>query len=181
MVVDQRNPDGSHTRWRAESWQQAAPPHDLRQIVTGGDGERVETAAVGGNYQLYDPRGNTVHVAPAGSGDGPAAAVATPAPASAQPFREQVLDLLRSGELTRSGSSTVGGRRLISFVWNDGHTRYEYTVEAGTYEPVRWRFSPTNANSETTITFDTYELLPADQTRLDLTHHHPDATVRDQP
>jgi hypothetical protein len=54
-------------------------------------------------------------------------------------------------------------------------------VEAGTYDPVRWRFSPTGANSETTITFNAYEILPADQTLLDLTHHHPDATVQHQP
>lgn len=180
MVVDQRNPDGSHTSWRTESWQQTTPPYELRQIVTGGNGEPVETATVGGKQQLYDPQSNTVHVTPAGRATGPAAAGATPRPATAQPFRAQVLDLLRSGKLTESGRPTAGGGQ-ISFVWNDGHTRYEYTVEAGTYDPVRWRFSPTDATSETIITFDTYETLPADRTRLDLTHHHPDATVQHQP
>ena len=177
-VVDQRNPDGSRTSWRTESWQQTAPPYELRQIVTGGNGEPVESATVGGNHQLYDPKSNTVHVTPSGRATGTMPGSATPPPATSEPFREQVLDLLRSGKLTRSGRSTVGGRETVSLTWNDGQTRYEYTVEAGTYDPVRWRFSPTDANTETTITFKTYEILPADQTPLDLTRHHPDATVQ---
>jgi hypothetical protein len=181
MVVDQRNPDGTHTSWRTENWQRTSPPYELRQIVTGGNGEPVETATVGGKQQLYDAPSNTVHVAPAGRTAGTTPGSATPPPATAEPFREQVLDLLRSGKLTRSGRSTVGGRQTISFTWNDGHTRYEYTVEAGTHDPVRWRFSPTDGSSETTVTFNTYETLAADQTPLDLTHHHPDATVQRQP
>jgi hypothetical protein len=180
MVVAQRNPDGSRTTWRAESWQQTAPPYDVRQIVTGGTGEAVETAAVGGNHQLYDPQTNTVHIAPAGSATGTPRS-ATPQPATAEPLRDQVLDLLRSGKLTESGRSVSGGRQTISFVWNDGHTRYEYTVEVGTYDPVRWRFSSTEGKSETTITFNAYEVLPADQAPLDLTRQHPDATVQRQP
>jgi len=178
MVVDQRNPDGSYRSWRTESWQQAAPPYDLRQIVADGNGEPVETATVGGEQQLYDPQSDTVHVTPSGRATGTTSGSATPQPATAQPFRDQVLDLLRSGKLTRSGRSTDGSREMISFIWNDGHTRYEYMVEAGTYEPVRWRFSPINTNTETTVTFRTYEMLPADQTSLDLTRHHPEATVR---
>lgn len=176
-VVDQRNPDGSHTSWRSESWQRTAPPYEQRQIVTGGNGEPVETATVGGNNQVFDPKSNTVQVTPAGRA-GTAPAGATPQPVTAQPFREQVLDLLQSGKLTRSAHSTVDGRRTIVFVWNDGQTRYEYTVAAGTYDPVRWRFSPIGTEGETTVTFDTYEILPADRTPLDLAHHHPDATVR---
>ena len=178
-VVDQRNPDGSLTSWRVESWQQTSPPYDLRQIVTRENDAPLETATVGGKHQLYDRNSNTVHVAPSGS----AASVsrgATPQPATAEPFREQVLDLLRSGKLTRTGSTTVAGRQTVSFGWNDGHTRYEYTVRAGTYEPVRWRIQPEGTDSETTITFDTYEMLPADQAPLDLTRHHPGATIQDQ-
>jgi hypothetical protein len=91
---------------------------------------------------------------------GTGSAGATPQPATAQPFRQQVLDLLRSGKLTRSGSATVDGRPTVSFAWSDGHTRYEYTVDARTYDPVRWRFAPDDASSETTITFETYEILP---------------------
>jgi hypothetical protein len=181
VTVEQRNADGSHTSWRAETWQRAAPPYELRQIVTRENGERVETATVGGSNQLYDARSNTVYIASSGHETGPAAAGATPAPATAQPFREQVLDLLREGKLTRSGSSTVAGRAVISFAWNDRDMSYEYTVEAGTYEPVRWRFSPADASGETTITFNTYEIVPAGETQLDLTRRHPEATVRRDP
>ncbi len=60
------------------------------------------------------------------------------------------------------GHATVAGRDVVSFVWNDGRTRYEYTVDARTYDPVRWRFSPADASSETTVTFETYEILAAD-------------------
>ena len=171
-VVEQQSPDGSRTGWRAESWQRTAPPYDVRQIVTHESGERVETATVGGSHQRYDRESNSVHV---GRGS------ATPQPATAQPFRDQVLDLLRSGKLTRSGDSTAGDRRTISFTWNDGHTRYEYVVDAGSFEPVRWRFTPRDASSETTVTFRTYEILSADRAPLDLTHHHPDATVHREP
>jgi hypothetical protein len=180
MAVEQRNPDGSHSSWRTESWQQTTPPYDLRQITTGESGATVETATVGGNRQLYDARSNTVHVAPSDRAPGAMTETATPSPATAEPLREQVLGLLRRGKLTESGRSTVLGRETVSFLWNDGQTRYEYTVEAGTYVPVRWRFSPADAGTETTVTFDTYEILSADQAPLDLTRHHPDATVRDQ-
>lgn len=105
----------------------------------------------------------------------------TPQPASAQPLRDQVLGLLRTGKLTESGRSTVGGRQNVSFTWDDGHTRYEYTVDAQTYEPVRWRIAPIGAESETIVTFRTYETLPAGQTSLDLTRRHTDATVQGQP
>lgn len=105
----------------------------------------------------------------------------TPQPASAQPLRDQVLGLLRTGKLTESGRSTVGGRQNVSFTWDDGHTRYEYTVDAQAYEPVRWRIAPIGAESETIVTFRTYETLPAGQTSLDLTRRHTDATVQGQP
>jgi len=176
-VVEQRNPDGSHTSWRAETWQKTEPPYEVRQIVTGGNGEPVETATVGGNHQLYDPQSNTVRVTPAGRATNTPPG-ATPQPATAEPFREQIIDLLRTGKLTESGRSSVGDRQTVSFVWNDGHTRYQYTVAARTYEPVLWHFSPTGTNTATTITFDTYEILPAAQAPLDLTRRHPDATVQ---
>jgi hypothetical protein len=176
LAVDQRNPDGSRTSWRAESWQQTAPPYELRQIATGADGEPVETATVGGKQQLYDRATNTVRIGAVGA----VPEGATPQPATAEPFRTQVTELLRTGKLTRSGRATVAGRELVSFVWNDGQTRYEYTVEARSYIPVRWRFS-TSGGTETTVTFDTYEILPADETPLDLTHHHPDASVQQGP
>ncbi len=84
-----------------------------------------------------------------------------PRPATAEPFRAQVVDLLRSGALTEAGRATVAGRETVTFVGDDGHTRFEYTVEVGTYDPVRWRISPLDASGETIVDFETYELLPA--------------------
>ncbi|HEX5584677.1 hypothetical protein [Gaiella sp.] len=97
----------------------------------------------------------------------------TPQPVVAQPFREQVLDLLRSGKLTESGRATVDGREAVSFTWDDGHTRYAYTVDAGTYTPVRWLIAPLGAESETIVTFETYETLPAGQMAPNLTDRTP--------
>lgn len=174
MVVTQRSPDGSRTSWREESWQQTAPPYDQRRMVTRADGTSVETATVDGNRQLYDPQDGVVSVVPAGA----PAPGATPQPASAQPFRDQVVDLLRSGKLTQSGRATVDGRPTISFTWNDGHARYEYTVDAGTYAPVRWQISPTDATPAASVVFDAYEVVPGDRATLDLTRLHPDAMVR---
>lgn len=131
LVVAQRNPDGSQSTWRAESWQQTAPPYGVRRIVTDESGRHVEAP--------------------------------TPAPVTAQPLRDQVLDLLRSGKLRESGRSTVDGRQTVSFTWNDGHARYEYTVDVATYEPVSWRIAPIDAEGETTVTFETYEILPGDR------------------
>jgi hypothetical protein len=176
-VVEQQNPDGSHISWRTESWQRSTPPYDLRQIVTGANGVSVESATVDGRQQLYDPQSNSVLVMPSDSTVGTLPGNATPQPASAQPFRDQVVDLLRGGKLTESGRASVDGRRTVSFVWEDGRTRYEYTVEAGTYDPVRWRFASTDSSSETTVTFDTYELVDADRASLDLTRRYPDARV----
>ena len=124
MRVQQRNPDGSTTSWRTESWQQTSPPYDSREVMIGPDGRPVETA--------------------------------TPQPATAEPFREQVVRLLRDGKLSPVGRPTGG---IVSFAWSDGRTRYEYTVDARTYEPVRWRLVSPAARSETTVSFETYELL----------------------
>jgi hypothetical protein len=175
-VVQQRHSDGSTTSWRAEIWQETARPYDVRQLVTDADGKTVETATVDGEQQLYDPRTDTIHVG--GSGGTPPPA--TPAPAAAEPFRAQVLQLLRDGKLTPIGRSSVDGRSAISFAWDDAHTRYEYTVEAGTYVPIRWRFTPAGGG-ETTVTFESYEILRPEDAPLALRAHHPSAVVRGRP
>jgi hypothetical protein len=169
MRVTQQNADGSRTAWREQSWQQTAPPYDERRILTRADGERVETATVDGRHELYDARSNTISFA---------ATPATPQPVTAQPFRDQVLDLLRSGELAESGRATVDGRDTITFTGSDGHTRYAYTVDAATYAPVRWQFDPLDTTPAATVAFETYEVVPAADAPLDLTVQHPDATVR---
>jgi hypothetical protein len=177
--VTQRNPDGSVAKWRQESWQQTAPPYDARQIVTPENGVAVETAIVGGEREVYDPRGDVIDVSPDGSVDPALPQGTPPAAATGEPFRAQVLDLLRSGRLTPSGESTVDGRRTLSFTWDDGHTRYDYTVAAGTYEPVSWRFTPDDAaTSSATMEFETYEDLPATAAPIGLEHYHPGAVVR---
>lgn len=125
--VEQRNPDGSTTSWRTESWQQTSPPYHLREVVTDSNGRPVE--------------------------------IATPQPATSEPFREQVVRLLREGKLDPVGRPTDG---TVSFAWSDGRTQYEYMVDAQTYEPIRWRFASSATGSETTVTFEKYEVVSAE-------------------
>jgi hypothetical protein len=182
MDVTQQNPDGSVTTWQEESWQQTVPPYDMRQILTAQDRAPVETAIVDGEREVYDPARDVVYVSPDGSAGSALPQGAAPAPATGEPYRDQILELLRSGRLTLSGRSTVDGRQTLSFTWNDGHTRYDYTVAAGTYEPVRWRFSPDDAATPAaSVAFRTYERLSADRAPLDLTHYHPGASVQHRP
>lgn len=178
MVVTQQSPDGSVSTWREESWQETAPPYDARQIIIQ-DGTPVETATVDGSRELYDPRTDTIYVSPDGSSDGTLPQGTPPHAATGEPYRAQILDLLRTGRLRLTGRPTVDGRRALSFTSDDGHTRYDYTVAAGTYEPIRWRFSPDDVETPAaTVDFETYEELPAGDVPLELEHYHPGASVR---
>ena len=164
MLVTQRDADGSLHTWRQQSWQRTTPPYDRREIVTPQGGEPQETATIDGDREVYDAQADTVYITPSGS-PSPAAG-ATPEPASPEPFRDQILALLRSGKLTPSGRTTLDGRPAVAFGWDDGNTRYDYTVDA---------------SSATTVDFTAYESLAAGRPALDLTAQHPDATVHRTP
>ena len=121
----------------------------------------------------------TIHAPASGQATG-APAMATPAPATAQPFRDQVLSLLRAGKLRESGRIEINGREALTFAWNDGHTTSTYAVDPSTHNPIRWKLQADDGTT-TTVVFRTYELLAVDEMRLDLAAHHPDATIERGP
>jgi hypothetical protein len=69
------------------------------------------------------------------------------------PFRAEILALLRSGKVHEDGRPTIDGRELIRFVSNDGHATY--LIDAATYNPVEWR--TTGDGGGTTLRFVAYE------------------------
>lgn len=176
-AVRQTNGDGTVSSWRTESWQRTSPPYDRRERMIDDDGTRIETATVDGTLQTFDPATGTITVHALASGQPTGApAMATPPPATAQPFRDQVLSLLRAGRLRESGRIEIDGRDAITFAWNDGHTTSTYAVDPSTHNPIRWQLH-TDDGTTTTVVFRTYELLSVDEVRLDLAAHHPDAAI----
>jgi hypothetical protein len=95
---------------------------------------------------------------------------------SSPEFRRQILALLRSGRAHLVGPATVHGRDALEIRSRDGHTTYY--VDPKTYAPIQ--LDTTGTDGGTSLFFDTYEVLPANDTTralLSLTAQHPSATV----
>jgi hypothetical protein len=108
-----------------------------------------------------------------------AAADAVPAEPFEEPFRQEILRLLRSGAVA-DGAVRVGDREAHRIVSRDG--RLTYLVESGTYAPIELRTR--GDGGEVTLTFRTYEELPrtaANERLLSLTAQHPTAQVNRDP
>jgi len=183
IIGHQDNGDGTTATWRSESWQATAPPYRRRQIERIGNDPAVETASTnrGATSFAYDPATNTVYQhdesAQAAPADGklrrwrdtnggvhrvvvPAkrskATPESPPSAVEEPFRQEVLALLRSGTAKEAGSATIGGHAAIRIVGADGHATY--LVDAQTYDPLEFR--TVGDGGGTTLRFVTYEQLP---------------------
>jgi hypothetical protein len=108
-----------------------------------------------------------------------AAAEAVSAEPFEEPFRQEIMRLLRSGAV-EDGAVQVGDREAHRIVSRDG--RVTYLVEAGTYAPIELRTR--GEGGEVTLTFRAYEELPrtaANKGLLSLTAQHPTATVNRDP
>jgi hypothetical protein len=108
-----------------------------------------------------------------------AAAKPEPAKPVEEPFRRQILHLLRSGAV-EGGRVSVGGREAIRLVSRDGRTTY--LVDADTYDPIELRTSGNGGS--VTLTFEVYEELPrtsANEPLLGLTAQHPTARINRDP
>ena len=107
---------------------------------------------------------------------------APPAPAAPveEPFREDILRLLRSGSAVEDGRLEIDGREVIRFVSRDGRQRY--LIDARTYAPIEWHTS--GDGGSVTLRFPTYEELPrseANEALLSLTAQHPGARINRDP
>jgi hypothetical protein len=108
-----------------------------------------------------------------------AAAESEPAQPFEEPFRQEILRLLRSGAVA-NGRVPVGGREALRIVSRDGRTTY--LVDAGTYAPIELRTR--GDGGDVTLSFRAYEELPrtaANKARLSLTAQHPTAHVNRDP
>jgi hypothetical protein len=198
MTGHQVNPDGSVATWRDESWQQQSPPFARRQVETSSDAPRAETALVGGLQQLYDAATNTIYTTPPQLPPvvvEPGARALTleerkrleeeraqkhrAAQPAEEPFREEILGLLRSGGAHEDGNATVAGREALRIVSADGSTTY--LVDADTYDPIR--LVTVNGGATTTLDFRVYEQLPAEANAglVSLQAEHPYARVDASP
>jgi hypothetical protein len=188
MAGRQVNADGSVATWRDESWQLGG---NRRQVETSSGGRRAETAFVDGVQQLYDAATNTIYTTPpqAVTGDKPdtsadderkAAHAAADGlkPVPDDPFRAQVLDMLRSGEAVDAGHVTIDGRDAVRIVVPHDPA-VSYYVDAATSDPVRWVVD--KGGDRVTLDFRVFERLPANPALLDLAAAHPGARVDTSP
>jgi hypothetical protein len=108
-----------------------------------------------------------------------AAAEPEPAEPYEEPFRREILALLRSGAVA-DGPVMVDGREALRMVSRDGNTTYFFDPE--TYAPIELR--TTGNGGGVTLTFVVYEELPRTEANLalvSLTAQHPSANIiRDQ-
>jgi hypothetical protein len=203
VVGHQENGGGTTSTWRDESWQSTMPPYERLQVEQIGTGPVTETSSAGDAESLYDAKTNTVYVreepaAPVVGGkvlrwknaDGKVHRIIVsggrPAPPKtqddpiAEPFRREVLELLRSGDAKEAGRVTLDGREAIRIVGNGG--RATYFVDADTYDPIEFRTEGDGGG--TSLRFVTYETLPLNEANagvLSVQRRHRDAKVVNDP
>jgi len=172
-------PGGAVTSWREEDWRETAAPYRRREVMTRPDGMRIETAEVGSQpAQLYDPATNTIYTDPPDS----APSLGTPAPAGdGDPLRQQIVQLLRSGDARDVSHQVVGGRDAIRFVFRDtnaggGAPTWTYVVDAATFRPIQLTVEAAGDPADT-ISFETYDVDDDDAGLLTLRGAHPGAAV----
>jgi hypothetical protein len=108
-----------------------------------------------------------------------AAADPEPAEPYEEPFRREILDLLRSGAEV-DGPVVIDGREALRILSRDGSKTY--LVDAATYAPIELRTRGDGGG--VTLTFLVYEELPrtaANKALLSLTAQHPTAQVNRDP
>jgi hypothetical protein len=203
IVGRQNNGDGTQATWRDESWQSTSAPYERRQVEQVSDDPIAETSSVGDAEALYDAKTHTVYLR-----NEPAALPASgkvlrwkngeekpqrvivsggrPAPPKTQndpmeePFRREVLELLRSGDAREMGRVTLAGRQAIRIVGNGGNATY--FVDPKSYNPIEFR--TVGNGGSTSLRFVVYETLPlstANRALLDVRAQHPGASVNDDP
>jgi hypothetical protein len=203
VVGHQDNGDGTTSAWRDESWQSTSEPYQRRQLEQVGHAPVTETSSAGDTEAIYDATTNTVYTReepaslPASgkllrwkTSDGKVHRVIVtggrPAPPKTQadpieePFRREVLELLRSGGAKEDGRVTIAGRDAVRIVGNNGHATY--FVDAKTYDPLEFRTAGDGGG--TSLRFAVYETLPLDastRTLLSVAAQHPDARVSTTP
>jgi hypothetical protein len=97
-----------------------------------------------------------------------------------EPFRQEILELLESGQARETGRLEVAGREAIRIESQDG--RHVYLVDASTYAPIEW--TTTGNGGGVTLRFPVYEELPVNAGSLellDLEAQYPGARIERDP
>jgi hypothetical protein len=98
------------------------------------------------------------------------------------PFRQRVLGILQSGEVSEAGHVSVDGRDALKLASADGTVTI--LVDPQTYDPILWTMAGGPTGPGLTAHFSLYERIPDTQqsaTLFDLRAQHPDARLDTNP
>ncbi len=173
--------DGYSSTWTEENWSRTSVPYTIRAIQAFEGSPVLETLQDGtGLGQTYDAATNTIYQ-PAQND------MFRVESGQSDPYRDMILEMLRSGDAVVEGNETVEGRDCIRIAAtkdygtaSDG-TKYGtwYVVDADTKNPVEWLMTR-DGGKVVNIRFDVYEQLPVNDQNLallDLAAQHPGATL----
>ena len=146
-------------------------PARLRKLTHTAKATSAFKVAKGGSYSIVATKEGAKRLR-----EEQANAAKVPDGPPADPFRTEILALLKSGRAQVTGHVEADGRDAIRIESPDG--KHVYLVDAETYTPIEW--TSTGDGGSVTLRFPVYEELPvnADSMQLlDLVAQHPDAQV----
>ena len=121
--------DGARFTSGNQQWVSTSPPYNQRLVRSWNGKVQWEQAFVNGRLDLYDPRTNTVYVAP---GVAPNQSSLAPGPSSAL---SQVYDLLRGPNVKVNLNAMLDGKNAIELTFDGG--RFSYWISPSTYQPLQ--------------------------------------------
>jgi hypothetical protein len=160
-----------------------SPPYNQRLVRSWNGKVQWEQAFVNGRLDLYDPRTNTVYLAP---GVAPNQSSLAPGPSSAL---SAVSDLLRgqvgdpgAPNVTINSNAVLDGKNAIEVTFDGG--RFSYWISPSTYKPLqsvdRWDSLPDGQGGVGIVRYPIARVLTgsaASPKLLSLRAQHPGATV----
>ena len=128
--------DGARFTTRTQQWVSTSPPYNQRLVRSWNGKVQWEQEFVNGRLDLYDPRTNTVYLAP---GVAPNQSSLAPGPSSALSL---VSDLLRgqvqdpsAPNITINPNAVLDGKNAIEVTTDRG--RFSWWISPSTYQPLQ--------------------------------------------
>jgi hypothetical protein len=175
--------DGARFITRTQEWVSTSPPYNQRLVRSWNGKVQWEQEFVDGRLDLYDPRTNTVYLAP---GVAPNQSSLAPGPSSAL---SMVSDLLQgqvqdpeAPNMTMNPNAVLDGKDAIEVTFDGG--RFSYWISPSTYQPLqsvdRWDRLPDGQGGVGIVRYPIARVLTgsaASPKLLSLRAQHPGATV----
>lgn len=175
--------DGARFTSRTQQWVSTSPPYNQRLVRSWNGKVQWEQEFVNGRLDLYEPRTNTIYLAP---GVAPNQSSLAPGPSSAL---SMVSDLLRgqvqdpdAPKVTINRSAVLDGKNAIEITFDGG--RFSYWISPSTYKPLqsvdRSDSLPDGQGGVGIVRYPIARVLPrsaASSKLLSLQAQHPDASV----